>query len=85
MASCIIYHCVVFIFKISDPRIAVQLWRAVCTSASEQYNSLFICIDIHLSTAIGLTPGGRAHLHINNTQNITINNKTTRITNKKHK
>jgi hypothetical protein len=37
---------------------------------------------IYLSTAIGLTPGGRTHLHTNNTQNITINNKTTRITNK---
>jgi hypothetical protein len=35
-----------------------------------------------LSTAIGLTPGGSTHLHINNTQNITINNKTTQITNK---
>jgi hypothetical protein len=35
-----------------------------------------------LSTAIGLTPGGSTHLHINNTQNITINNKTTRITNR---
>jgi hypothetical protein len=39
-------------------------------------------IDIYLSTAIGLTPGGSTHLHINNIQNITINNKTTRITNK---
>jgi hypothetical protein len=37
---------------------------------------------IYLSTAIGLTPGGSTHLHINSTQNITINNKTTRITNK---
>jgi hypothetical protein len=36
-----------------------------------------IDILIHLSTAIGLTPGGSTHLHINNTQNITINNKTT--------
>jgi hypothetical protein len=39
-------------------------------------------IYIYMSTAIGLTPGGSTHLHINNTQNITINNKTTRITNK---
>jgi hypothetical protein len=39
-------------------------------------------ILIYLSTAVGLTPGGSTHLHINNTQNITINNKTTRITNK---
>jgi hypothetical protein len=38
-----------------------------------------ILISIYLSTAIGLTPGGSTHLHINNTQNITINNKTTRI------
>jgi hypothetical protein len=37
---------------------------------------------IYLSTAVGLTPGGSTHLHINNTQNITSNNKTTRITNK---
>jgi arginyl-tRNA synthetase len=35
-----------------------------------------------LSTAVGLTPGGSTHLHINNTQSITIGNKTTRITNK---
>jgi hypothetical protein len=37
---------------------------------------------IYLSTAIGLTPGGSTHLHINNIWNITINNKTTRITKK---
>jgi hypothetical protein len=36
---------------------------------------------MYLTTAIGLTPGGSTHLHTNNTQNITINNKTTRITN----
>jgi hypothetical protein len=41
-----------------------------------------LLILIYLSTAIGLTPGGSTHLHINNTQNITINNKTTRITKK---
>jgi hypothetical protein len=35
-----------------------------------------------LPTAFGLTPGGSTNLHINNTQNITINNKTTQITNK---
>jgi hypothetical protein len=39
----------------------------------------------YLSAAIGLTPGGSTHLHINNTQNDTINNKTTRITKKQHK
>jgi hypothetical protein len=39
-------------------------------------------ILIYLSTAIGLTPGGSTHLHINNTYNITINNKKSRITNK---
>jgi hypothetical protein len=43
---------------------------------------VLILILIYLSTAIGLKPGGSTHLHINNTQNITINNKTTRITNK---
>jgi hypothetical protein len=41
-----------------------------------------ILILIYLSTAVGLTPGGSSHLHINNTQNITINNKTTRKTKK---
>jgi hypothetical protein len=40
-----------------------------------------ILISIYMSTAIGLTPGGSTHLHINSTQNITINNKTTQITN----
>jgi hypothetical protein len=40
---------------------------------------------IYLSTVIGLTPGGSTHLHINNTWNITINKKTTRITKKQHK
>jgi hypothetical protein len=37
---------------------------------------------IYLSTAIGLTPDGSTHLHTNNTQNDTINNKTIWITNK---
>jgi hypothetical protein len=46
------------------------------------YIYILILILICLSTAIGLTPGDSTHLHINNTQNITINNKTTRITNK---
>jgi hypothetical protein len=41
-----------------------------------------LLILIYLSTAIGLTPGGSTHLHTNNTQNNTINNKTTRITKK---
>jgi hypothetical protein len=42
-----------------------------------------LMIDIIcLSTAVGLTPGGSTHLHTNNTQNITINNKTSRKTNK---
>jgi hypothetical protein len=41
-----------------------------------------VLILLYLSTAIGLTPGGSTHLHINNTQNITVNNKTARITNK---
>jgi hypothetical protein len=40
-----------------------------------------ILILIYLSTAAGLTPGGSTHLHINNTQNISINKKTTQITN----
>jgi hypothetical protein len=41
-------------------------------------------ILIYLPTAIGLTPGGSTHLHINNTQNITFNNTTIRrITNKR--
>jgi hypothetical protein len=36
---------------------------------------------IYLSTAIGLTPGGSTHLHINNTYSNKINNKTTQVTN----
>jgi hypothetical protein len=35
---------------------------------------------IYLLTAIGLLPGGSTHLHINNTQNNTNNNRTTQIT-----
>jgi hypothetical protein len=35
--------------------------------------------DIYLSTAIGLSPGGRTHLHTNNTQNNANNNRTTQI------
>jgi hypothetical protein len=42
----------------------------------------FLLIFIYMSTATGLTPGGSTHLHLNNKQNITTNNKTTRITNK---
>ena len=37
-------------------------------------------ILIYLLTAIGLSPGGRTHLHTNNTQNNTNNNRTTQIT-----
>jgi hypothetical protein len=36
---------------------------------------------IYLLTAIGLSPGGSTHLHTNNTQNNTDNNRTTKITN----
>jgi hypothetical protein len=43
---------------------------------------LLTILLIYLSTAIGLTPGGSTHLHLNSTQDITIDNKTTRITNK---
>jgi hypothetical protein len=32
-----------------------------------------ILILIYLSTAIGLTPGGSTHLHINSTQSVTVN------------
>jgi len=35
---------------------------------------------IYLSPAIGLTPGGSAHLHTHSTQNDTINNRTSQIT-----
>jgi hypothetical protein len=34
---------------------------------------------IYLLTAIGLSPGGSTHLHTNNTQNNTNNNRTTQI------
>jgi hypothetical protein len=36
---------------------------------------------IYLLTAIGLSPGGSTHLHTNNKQNDTNNNRTTHITN----
>jgi hypothetical protein len=36
--------------------------------------------DIYLLTAIGLSPGGSTHLHTNNTENDTHNNRTTQIT-----
>jgi hypothetical protein len=32
---------------------------------------------IYLLTAVGLSPGGSTHLHSNNTQNNTNNNRTT--------
>jgi len=35
---------------------------------------------IYLLTAIGLSPGGSTHLHINNTKNNTNNKRTTQIT-----
>jgi hypothetical protein len=35
---------------------------------------------IYLLTAIGLSPGGSTHLHTNNIQNNTNNNRTTQIT-----
>jgi hypothetical protein len=35
---------------------------------------------IYLLTAIGLSAGGSTHLHTNNTQNDTNNNRTTQIT-----
>jgi hypothetical protein len=34
---------------------------------------------IYLLTAMGLSPGGSTHLHTNNTQNNTNNNRTTPI------
>jgi len=37
-------------------------------------------ILIYLLIALGLSPGGSAHLHTNNTQNNTNNNRTTQIT-----
>ena len=36
---------------------------------------------IYLLTVIGLSPGGSTHLHTNNTQNNTNNNRATQITN----
>jgi hypothetical protein len=35
---------------------------------------------IYLLTVIGLSPGGSTHLHTNNIQNNTNNNRTTQIT-----
>ena len=43
--------------------------------------SLSLYDMINLLTAVGLSPGGSTHLHINNTQNNTNNNRTTQITN----
>jgi hypothetical protein len=61
----------------------IQLhFNNISLSITHTYWHLLIGLLICLSTAIGLTPGGSTHLHINNTQNITINNKTTWITNK---
>jgi hypothetical protein len=51
------------------------------TTIFNKFIDMYIDILIYLSTAIGLTPGGSTHLHTNSTQNITINNKTTQITN----
>jgi hypothetical protein len=39
-----------------------------------------IIYDMIYLTAIGLSPGGSTHLHTNNTQNDTNNNRTTQIT-----
>jgi hypothetical protein len=36
---------------------------------------------IYLLTAVGLSPGGSTHLHTNNRENNTNNNRTTQITN----
>jgi hypothetical protein len=38
-----------------------------------------IDVFIYLLTAVGLSPGGSTHLHTNNTQNYTNNNRTTQI------
>jgi hypothetical protein len=51
------------------------------TAVDEACKTVILTL-IYLSTAIGFPPGGSTHLHTNSTQNITINNKTTRITNK---
>jgi hypothetical protein len=45
-----------------------------------------LVLYIYLLTAIGLSPGGSTHLHTNNTQNNTDNNRITQIiTSKQHK
>jgi hypothetical protein len=54
--------------------IAFPLQQWLVERASMIY---YILILIYFSTAVGLTLGGSTHLHLNNTQNITINNKTT--------
>jgi hypothetical protein len=58
--------------------LGLYIFNVLCLNMFDILFGLLILID--LSTAIGLTPGGSSHLHTNNTQNITINNKTTRIT-----
>jgi len=42
---------------------------------------IYIYIYIYLLTAVGLSPGGSTHLHTNNRENNTNNNRTTQITN----
>ena len=51
-----------------------------CVFYEDSWACYFMFFDmIYLLTAIGLSPGGSAHLHTNNTQNNTNNNWTTQI------
>jgi hypothetical protein len=64
----------------------VKFWTPCISMKIGQFTimnfKILILKLIYLSAAIGLTPGGSTHLHINNTYNSTINNKTTWITKK---
>jgi hypothetical protein len=51
----------------------------LCTSPQLQPVLCYVMIRYILLTAIGLSPGGSTHLHTNNTQNKTNNNRTTQI------
>jgi hypothetical protein len=45
------------------------------------FKKFMICYDAYLLTAIRLSSGGSTHLHTNNTENSTNNNRTTQIRN----
>jgi hypothetical protein len=53
--------------------------RAYSAKAKRDWKLVAILILIYLLTAVGLSPGGSTHLHTNNTQRNTNNNRKTQI------